>query len=129
MKSALWFFSKIAGEIAAKHPEEIDPMSKEQTFTCINAEMFFVRSSSCSLPLKDSNLKLISMVHYKVYVAFYIMDHCDLILSDAEATDPCHNLVSNYANKTCPKNSLICQWHGGHLEALFIGDTNLVSAP
>ena len=33
-------------------------------------------------------LRLIALCHYHLYAAFYIMDHCDLLLSQADANDP-----------------------------------------
>lgn len=33
-------------------------------------------------------LRLIALCHYHLYAAFYIMDHCDLLLEQADANDP-----------------------------------------
>lgn len=35
----------------------------------------------------DLMLRLIALCHYHIYVAFYILDHCDLILSEDEAKE------------------------------------------
>ena len=42
---------------------------------------------------EDVMLKLIALCHYHLYSAFYIMDHQDLLLSQAEADDTCPQLV------------------------------------
>lgn len=33
-------------------------------------------------------LKLIALCHYHLYVAFYTLDHADLLLDQSEANDP-----------------------------------------
>ena len=97
LKSSLWYFAKVSLEICEKFPDVTK--LRLEPFCMVIFESSWLKSGPPGLTrafthshaphLQDLMLRLIALCHYHIYVAFYILDHCDLILSEDEAKDPC----------------------------------------